>query len=950
MSRRRTVAALSAGIAFATLLSTAPAVAAPEPAPDADYCAGQCHDVLPPGQSGNATLADLAGHMLLGTMPPHSDDQLDRYAGLAHGYRQLNTATINEFFTDNSFGVAPDDVARTYRPRRDVTVVRDKSRGVPHIYGSTRSGTTFGAGYSTAEDKLFLMDVLRRAGRGEVSPFAGGAPSNRKLEQDFFATSPYTEQELQEQIDSAARDHGERGRQALADARSYVDGINAYIRQSHHDRTFPGEYVATGHVDPVTNAGEIAPFKLTDLVVLASLVGAQFGGGGGNEVQHATALMSLQERYGPERGAQMWRAFRAEDDPEAVPTVHNGQNFPYARSPEHPQGAALPDPGSVTPQQLVFDPTGSATDPGNGLPDQPQTRQRPKAPGNDQVQALRGIFDDGVVPADMADPPGAPARGMSNALLVSGSHTASGHPVAVFGPQTGYFAPQLLTLQELQGPGISSKGASFAGLSFYTLLGRGQDYAWSATTAAQDIIDTYAVELCDPEGRPVTKDSDHYLFRGRCVPMQQVERRNAWKPNLGDDTPEGSYRLVSFRTRYGPVTHRATIGGRPVAYTTARSTFRHEVDSIIGFQKFNDPAEITSPQAFQRAAHDVNYTFNWFYADARHTAYFNSGANVVRNPAQDPGLPVRSEPAFEWRGWNPADNTADYQPFAAHPQVVDQDYLISWNNKQAPGTAGARVNKGAVQRGDLLDARVKELAASGRVDRANLTRAMADAAVTDLRAERVLPDLVRVLDSAPITDPAAAARVDRLRAWLADGGERAETAPGSREYAHADAIKLLDAWWPKLARGLFEPGVGPDAYRALTAAEHPNESPSGWQNEQPGEHVGQYHQGSSFLDGWYGQVSKVLRAALGEPVPGGFPGGAPCGDLAACRQVLLDTLAQADAEPVEQTYPGDADCEPGDQWCADAVVHSKIGGIAHDPIGWQNRPTYQQVVEFPRHR
>ena len=100
MSRRRTVAALSAGIAFATLLSTAPAVAAPEPAPDADYCAGQCHDVLPPGQSGNATLADLAGHMLLGTMPPHSDDQLDRYAGLAHGYRQLNTATINEFFTD----------------------------------------------------------------------------------------------------------------------------------------------------------------------------------------------------------------------------------------------------------------------------------------------------------------------------------------------------------------------------------------------------------------------------------------------------------------------------------------------------------------------------------------------------------------------------------------------------------------------------------------------------------------------------------------------------------------------------------------------------------------------------------------------------------------------------------------------------------------------------------
>ncbi|MFC7343002.1 penicillin acylase family protein [Saccharopolyspora griseoalba] len=941
--RSRVLAALIAAATAGSLLVAPAASAAPEPQPPEDYCRGQCDHILPPGQNGNATFAELVSHMLLGTRPPHSDDQLGEYDALAHGYSQLTTGTIREFFDDNSFGVPEDQVERRYSPRADVTIVRDNTAGIPHVYGSTRAGTTFGAGYATAEDKLFLMDAMRRAGRGEVTPFAGGAQANRELEQRFFAAAPYTEQELQQQIDAVA-ESGERGRTALQDAESYVEGINDYIEKAHEGRYFPGEYVATGHVDPVTNVGEIQPFKLTDLVVLASLVGAQFGGGGGGEVQNAIARMALHERFGAARGERIWQAFRAENDPEAISTVHDGRSFPYANAPADPKGAAMPDPGSVEPQQLVFDRSGSAaTSP--ETPDRPETTN--PEPAGAGAEALRGMFDDGLFPEGMGE-----SRGMSNALVVSGDNTESGHPVAVFGPQTGYFSPQLLTLQELQGPGISSKGASFAGLSFYTLLGRGQDYAWSATTAAQDIIDTYAVRLCDPEGGPVAEDSNHYLFRGECLPMRTVERENSWTPNLGDDTPPGSYRLVSFRTRYGPVTHRGTVDGEPVAFTTARSTFLHEVDSIIGFQKFNDPGAIRSASDFQRVAHEINYTFNWFYADAEDTAYFNSGANVVRQPHVDPSMPIASAPANDWRGWNPADNTADLAPFSAHPNSIDQDYYISWNNKQAPGTAGASAEKNAVQRGDLLDRRVREqIEAGDPFSRVELVRAMADAGLTDLRAERVLPDLLRLIDTAPVDDPGAKQLLDQLRAWLADGGRRVENEPGSRRYAHAEAIELFDAWWPLLVRGEFEPALGAEAYRALTRVMQINESPSGWQNGEPGLHVGQGHQGSAFQYGWYGQVSKDVRAALGERVPGGF-GESLCGngDPNACRAVLLDALRQAAEVPSEETYPGDADCDPGDQWCADAIVHSKIGGIAQDPISWQNRPTYQQVVEFPAHR
>jgi acyl-homoserine lactone acylase PvdQ len=937
--RGRALAALTA-LATATigLVAAGPVAAAPEVAVN-DYCVGQCADILPPGANGNATLADILAHKALGTRPAHASDQLGRYDSLAAGYGSLTTDKISQFFNDSSFGVPANQVESTTKPRADVTIVRDKATGVPHITGTTRSGTTFGAGYAAAQDRLWLMDLFRRVGRGQLTPFAGGAPSNRQLEQDFFRGAPYTEQELQSQIDRAAQ-IGPRGQLALQDARSYLDGVNEYITQSYNGRYFPGEYVLTGHIDSITNAGKIEPFTLSDLVVLASVVGAQFGGGGGGEVQSAITKLAFQERYGVQEGEKAWKAFRAENDPETVLTLHDGQSFPYGKSPANPQGLALPDKGSVTSQQLVFDPTGSAGS---------AAAAKSPAPTNDPaLEPARGMFDNGVLPGNLLSE----KHGMSNALVVSGAHTESGHPVAVFGPQTGYFAPQLLILQELQGPGISSRGASFAGISFYVLLGRGQDYSWSATTSAQDIIDTYAVELCDPTGKPATKESTHYLLRGQCVPIQTVERKNAWNPSVADGTAAGSYRLVSFRTAYGPITHRATVGGKPVAYTSLRSTYQHEIDSIIGFQEFNDPDAITSAQDFQRAASHVNYTFNWFYADSKDTAYFNSGANPARKANVDPNMPVKADPAYEWQGWDPATNAAQYTPSAQHPQSINQDYYVSWNNAQAKDYAAAGYDKSAVHRGDLLDARVKKLIAGGKkATRANLTQAMADAALADLRAERVLPDLLRVIESQPVTDPNQAKAVASLKDWVTHGSLRKETAQSSHKYTYADAIKLLDAWWPLLVKTEFQPGLGDNAYNALAGTIGINESPSGFQNGQPDFHAGQPHKGSSFQVGWWGYVRKDIKSVLGDPVAGPlnakYCGG---GDLGRCRQALLDTMTQAAATPINQVYPGDANCSAGDQWCADTIIQSPLGGITHDKITWQNRPTFQQVVEFPAHR
>jgi acyl-homoserine lactone acylase PvdQ len=951
--------AVATGVAFGV---TVPANAANPSALEAnDYCgANQCHDILPPGENGNATLTDILGNKLLGTAPAHTADQLNTYGNLADNYQTLTDATIDSYFNDSSFGVAPADVESTIQPRSDVTIVRDKQDGIPHIYGTTRAGTEYGAGYAAAQDRLWLMDVFRHLGQGDLSSFAGGAAANRQLEQTFWAAAPYTQQDLQNQV-TAIANSGPAGAQAMQDINNYLLGINAYITQAYNNRTFPGEYDLTGHIDPVTNAGTIAPFTATDLIAIAAVVGALFGSGGGGEVQSALVKEAADAQYGVTKGDQVWQSFQEENDPEADLTLHDGQSFPYSATPANPQGVALPDPGSVVPQQEIYDPTGSATSTSATTTAQPTAAQTQEQTTNTlprnqdgslNLNAAQGIFNNGVLPGSLLSS----KDGMSNALVVSGKYTDDGHPIAVFGPQTGYFAPQLLMLEELQGPGISSRGASFAGLSFYVELGRGEDYSWSATSAFQDVTDTFALTLCNPDGTPATKDSNYYLYNGQCTAMQAVEQDDSWSPTLADSTAAGSYKLIVYRTNYGLVQSRATINGAPVAYASQRSSYMHEASSIVGFQMFNDPAQMGTAQQFQTAASNINYTFNWFYVNSTDTAYFDSGSNPVRPATVDPNLPIQAASQYEWQDWNPSTNSAAYTASTAHPHSIDQDYYISWNNKQALNYTSASYGENSVFRSDLLDTRVKALVDSGqKISEADLVKAMEDAAVTDLRGEDVLPDLLQVINSQPVTDPTQAALVKELTAWQQAGSKIVETSQGSETFTDAAAIQVMDAWWPLLVQAEFEPGMGTDLFTAMTGAIQINESPSSGQTGPTTGSAGidqsVTHKGSSFQYGWWGYVDKDLRSVLGDTVQGPL-GAQYCGggSLSACRTALLTSLVQAGAETSAQVYPADTDCAAGNQWCADSIIQRPMGGITDAKITWQNRPTFQQVVQYTGHR
>jgi acyl-homoserine lactone acylase PvdQ len=552
------------------------------------------------------------------------------------------------------------------------------------------------------------------------------------------------------------------------------------------------------------------------------------------------------------------------------------------------------------------------------------------------------------VPTAPGAPPGARAAffpgAMSNAILVSARRSASGRPLAVFGPQTGYFAPQALMEQEVQAPGISARGVAFPGVNLYVQIGHGRGYAWSATTSAQDIVDTFAVDLCDPDGSTPTLASDHYRDRGACVAMEVLERVNAWQPTAADATPEGTETLRTLRTRLGLVVGRATIGGKPVAFTRLRATYGHEPDSGLAFAYFNDPDRIKGPQDFQRAASLIGYTFNWFYVDREHIAYQNAGYNPIRARGTDPDLPIRGRAVNEWRGYDPdALRLSAFEPASAHPQFVDQDWAADWNNKQARGYRAADENwgYGATYRSRLLSDRVAPLVSGAKkATLPQLVSAMQDAATVDLRADAVLPVALRVIGHP--TDPVLREAVARLAAWHAAGSHRIDR-DGDGRYEHAEAIALFDAWWPRWMHAQFEPSLGAELFAAV---EHVNELANTPNNH--GDHLG-----SAWQDGWHGYALADLRRLRRTGDRRGWSR-VHCGrgSRRRCRGALRSSLKAAAGVPAAETYAGDAICRAagreGDQACFDAIFFRPIGGVTQPLIGWQNRPTFQQTVEVAR--
>jgi hypothetical protein len=228
-----------------------------------------------------------------------------------------------------------------------------------------------------------------------------------------------------------------------------------------------------------------------------------------------------------------------------------------------------------------------------------------------------------------------------------------------------------------------------------------------------------------------------------------------------------------------------------------------------------------------------------------------------------------------------------------------------------------------------------------------LISAMDEAATEDIRMVELWPTIKTVLGT-PSSVPEQEA-IAKLDAWYAAGGHRRDLTnkniaePG--HYQNNEAITIMDAWWPKLLEAEFRPALGSAPMEAA-------ESMLGFGAPYPGSEPS----APDFFGGWYGYLSKDLRDVLAANGIGTKPKGAYaklyCGSglLEACRTALQNSLGEALTVTPAAIYGHGACASDAQASCFDENRWTTAGAFSVPPFPFQNRPTFQQVVELTKTR
>lgn len=311
----------------------APAAAAAR----ADSLVLKAETVLPPGQSGHYGSAGQARGLLTGQpgdYGPHVDDQRELYWRF-----DAKPATL---------GTRPGAPSS---PKAGVQVYRD-SYGVPIVYAGNVRDLWYGVGHAVTQDRLFLLDGVRRTARGTLAELTGCGAVPADLQQRVVG---YSEAEYRAFFDKLSPD----ARDAVL---GYVDGVNARIAEVRADPSqLPAEYaLLTSLPEPVT-----ATDVLASGVYITRFVAAE----GGNEFLNIRLLKSLTARYGARGGKDAFLDLTWLDDPKAVVSVPGGTRFSNQDGPADGTGTAafesLADWAMALPETLwKGDGTGHGARPG----------------------------------------------------------------------------------------------------------------------------------------------------------------------------------------------------------------------------------------------------------------------------------------------------------------------------------------------------------------------------------------------------------------------------------------------------------------------------------------------------------------------------------------------------------------------------------------------------------
>ncbi len=370
-----------------------------------------------------------------------------------------------------------------------VRVVRDE-QGVPTIEAASLEDLFFAQGYVTAQDRLWQMDVMRRAGAGELSEIIGEDTLKIDREQRILGL----------------RVVAEAGEKTLsARDRSYFDayarGVNAFM-ESHRGR-LPIEFTFLKY--------KPRPWTISDSL----LVGAQMVEDL-NHYSYARALTreKVLAKIGPDLTADLYVNSSWRDRPPTE-VRHGIDEEPAASSDDEDEDDDI-------------DPVGPPTHITSAFPGA-------DAPPASLLESVASLASPGRLSMRQDLGPDLFRPG-SNDWVVSGQHTTTGKPLLSNDMHLDHQMPNLWFAAHLKSGDFDVAGVTLPGVPF-VVVGHNQRIGWGFTNVGPTVEDDY-IEEFNAQGQYKT-------------PSGWVEPQHRQEVIHVKDKPDVTLDVVT--TRHGPI-------------------------------------------------------------------------------------------------------------------------------------------------------------------------------------------------------------------------------------------------------------------------------------------------------------------------------------------------------------------------------------------------------------
>ena len=380
--------------------------------------------------------------------------------------------------------------------QKEVTVERD-NWGVPHIRAASLVDAVEAQGYVVAQDRLWQLDLMRRASRGQLSEIFGqlALKSDKRFRTFGFSRA-------------ADRDFAAMDKDSRALMEAYARGVNAFIQQ--HQNTLPLEFTLLKY--------KPQPWQPTDSMVIAGYMYQTLTDTWERELDRA----KVEERVGADRSKDLF-AVDAPMDHFVVgdPDVPNDGSQASRADPDDDDDDDDDMPTDSILKATVHSPAGVGT---------PETFA-------DITSALWPSIQ-GYLEETQSEI----RKGLgSNNWVVSGAHTATGKPLLANDTHLELSIPPIWYEIHLSAPGFNAKGFTLPGAPLI-VIGHNDRIAWGFTNNGADVQDLY-IETFNPAA------PDEYRVNGAWVKAQVFDETIHVKGQADEH-------LKVVVTRHGPVVHR----------------------------------------------------------------------------------------------------------------------------------------------------------------------------------------------------------------------------------------------------------------------------------------------------------------------------------------------------------------------------------------------------------